>query len=89
MGGKPINMKLTNPTKNKLSIKYKGDEYSMEPESSIFVSDECATFWKEQIHQFVTLSEETVEYSAPVEVPKEVEKVEEVVEAKTAKKIKK
>lgn len=71
-------MIVKNPTKNALSIQYKGGTYSVEAQSSVDgVPSDVATFWKEQIHNFIEVSAERDFSPTP---PTEV--VVEVVESK-------
>lgn len=41
-------------------MQYKGVAYSVEAESSVVVPSDVATFWKEQIHNFIEVSAERV-----------------------------
>ncbi len=86
-------MKITNPTKDKLSVQISGVVYEIEPESFITnVPREVAEKWRDSIHSFISVSEDydasTVSTSVveePVEAPKEDEPKEVVVEKKTVK----
>lgn len=46
-------MTLHNPTKNKIEIKYKGVDYSIDAGKSSQLDDEVATHWVTKIHQFL------------------------------------
>ena len=66
-------MIVKNPTKNALSIQYKGGTYSVEAQSSVDgVPSDVATFWKEQIHNFIEVSAERDFSPTPTETPVEV-----------------
>ena len=66
-------MKIHNPTNKKLSIQHKGETYSVEAQSSVVVPSDVATFWKEQIHNFIEVSPESISLPSKIaETPVEV-----------------
>lgn len=68
-------MRIKNPTKDTLSIQYKGVVYTVEPESSLSnVPEEAAHYWRDSIHNFISLEKETSEVQS---VPSNTEKKEE------------
>jgi len=71
---------LYNPTKNFISVLYKGNAYEIKPESSLVVVEELAAFWV-KTHGFLQVSEYTVIPAEP-KAPEVIEKTEApVVEA--------
>jgi hypothetical protein len=62
-------MKVTNPTKEKLTVQINGVFYSVDGESSVIVPKEVAVLWANKIHQFLTLEE--VKTEEVVEVKEE------------------
>jgi len=87
-------MKVTNPTKEKLTVQINGVFYSVDGESSVIVPKEVAVLWANKIHQFLTLeevkTEEVVEVKEEevtpvVETPVEVEEPKKIIKAKKIK----
>lgn len=69
--------KLTNPTESQIVVKILGDEYTLEANGSIEVSDDVANYWKNNLHSFLGISEvstKTEEKSEEVKPKKESKK---------------
>lgn len=79
---------IKNPTRNPISIRFEGFDYSVEAMGSSVVPAAVAKYWKERIHNFVSIKkvsdavvkavEEEVAVEEVVEVAEEV--IEEVIE---------
>lgn len=80
-------MRVINQTKDKLTIKYKGVEYSVDGEDAVDVPDEVATYWKNNIHQFIAV--ETVKVVEEKETQSTEEKQEKETKEKSKKEVKK
>ncbi len=79
-------MKVINPTDKAITINYKQDEYTVPANGSVSgVTKEAATYWKERLHNFLTVEAED-EVATDVSVKEEAPK-EEVKEVKVEKKI--
>lgn len=82
-------MKITNPTDKTIKVQVKGISYEVSANDSISnVPKEHAIYWKEQLHNFIEVSEEFTGETAPIveTVPEATEDVvtevtEEVVES--------
>lgn len=67
-------MIVTNPTDKNLEVTYKGSTYSVEANGTKSgVPEDAAMFWKNSIHQFITVRDEV----APVSSTKESVEVDE------------
>lgn len=75
-------MKIFNPTSEAIAIQFKGVEYSAPAMGySEDMPEEAAFYWKDMVHNFITIGEKpaAAPKAAKVEIP-----VEEVVEEKEA-----
>lgn len=57
-----------NPTGKELEIMYKGIVYSIPANGQTNLPDEVASHWKEHIHQFIELKDDSVKAPAKKEV---------------------
>lgn len=71
-------MKVINPTDKQLTVTIAGTEYTVEPKDVLKnVPEEAAVYWKDKLHNFLLLEEDTVVKEEPVKVEKEEVKKEE------------
>lgn len=72
---------IKNPTRNAISIRFEGFDYSVDAMGSAVVPAAVAKYWKERIHNFVSIKKVSEAVAAKVEdVIDAEEKEEEVVE---------
>jgi len=63
-------MKIKNPTNNKIEVQIKGNIYSIEPMGTLEdVPGDVATYWKDALHNFIVISDDSSE--APVQTEPE------------------
>ena len=82
-------MKITNPTGSDIEVQIQGNVYKVEANGELSnVPAEHAAYWKDMIHNFITVEDESAPMvaEAPAEEPKEEKKEEVVVEEPEAKK---
>ena len=51
--------KITNPTENEISVSIFGHKYTLAPGASMTIRSEDAEYWKNQLHQFIVIEEES------------------------------
>jgi len=73
-------MKIINPTDDTLTIKFKGLDYEVGPKGVLSdVPEEVAEYWKEKIHNFISIEKDGVEGvespEATVDAPVELDKL--------------
>lgn len=73
-------MKITNPTKDKITVQIFGDTYSVDGESTVSVPEDVARYWVTMLHEFLVVSKEEEKKE------EKVEKTEKKSTKKTTKK---
>lgn len=71
---------IKNPTRNAISIRFEGFDYSVEAMGSAVVPAAVAKYWKERIHNFVSIKKVPEAVVAKAEEAVVEEKEEEVAE---------